>query len=122
MITRAIATENSSATILTRVLGADGNPVTRADVSAVTVKVWDRDGAALINTHTPDVADAIYDTLQLDPRWTFDSTGYNLAIDIPGADLPDGDTTYRIEIKLTPTSGDGIYVIVDLKTENILSE
>lgn len=120
---KAIVAENSATIILARVVGADGAPIVHADIVGFTVKVFDRDATDTPTySDTPDVAEVVYDELQVDARWSIDAIGYNLAIGLPGSALPIGDHNYRAEIKVTPVTGDAYYVLADLSAIEVLSE
>ena len=79
------AFKNGSLTALARVVGAGGANVRQADIdtAAYTVHLLDDgdpDGRTPVAGHTDvalPVAEVLFDTLQLDPIWTADTTGYN---------------------------------------------
>jgi hypothetical protein len=123
-ITKAIVIENSCATLLARIRAEDGSYPVQADISTVTCKVFDLDTSTEISpAPTFTAASTVFDTLQTsDPRWTVDATGFNFAAKLAGSNFPEGDTTYQVEIKITPVSGNAFYVVYDLDTFNLLSE
>lgn len=99
------AFEGSTATLLARITGEDGTPITAASVTAIAYEAWQipippeykigRDWKSLyVDTQTPvkivaaeddplDPVDVIFDTLQTDARWTKDAIGYNFAHVLP---------------------------------------
>ena len=111
--------KNGSATLLARVVGADGTPVQRADIASAEYGVYlleqdDPDAASAVAGHegvSIDVASLIYDALQTDAVWDVDETGYNFkhvldvsanqAFAVAGRD-------YRIVFELTPAAGQTI--------------
>lgn len=121
MIIKGIIIENSAVTLLAQIVDAEGDFIQRADVAAIGCKVFD-DSGELVASPTINVADAIHDTLQTDRRWGIDDTGYNLAAGLSGSNFPTGNTTYRVEIKITPVDGDAFYLVFDLRAVNIYSE
>ncbi len=115
-IVKGIVIEGSVAVPLGRVVLETGADAKQADISSVTVKVFDADTGALIGTTlTPAVAAVVYDTLQLDARWTQDTTGYNFAIPVSGSYFPEGDRNYRVEVKVTPVGADPFLMLFDLE-------
>ena len=113
--------KNGSATLLARVVGADGSAITQADITSALYTInltdeEDEDSWTPISGHDEAVvvvADTIYDALQTDDIWSVDSTGYNFkhvidrstyeAFEIAGE-------TYLVEFRLTPASGQVIVV------------
>ena len=116
--------QNSAVALLYRVLDISGEPITQAEVSALTCEVWDTNAGTLVNSPTLTVADCVFDTLQIDARWTAiggDTTGYNVAIELDGDNFPTGGTTYRIETKVTPAAGSTYYLPVEVFAQPIYS-
>lgn len=122
VITRAITIAESSVTLLARLQDAHSNDVLAEYVTSVAVKVFDKTLGTQTYTTTPTVSTVIFDTIQEDARWTVDGIGYNFAFTVPGSALPTGGTTYRVEILITPASGDPFFVLYDLQTISIFSE
>ena len=113
--------KNGSATLLARVVGADGSPVTQSDVASAKYTVTlldesDPDAATPVTGHTDvavAVASLIYDTLQNDDLWDVDDTGYNLkhVLDVSANQaFATAGRSYRITFELVPTSGQVILV------------
>lgn len=97
--------EDSAFSLMARV-HANGVNVTQAVVSAISIYVYDTaDGSQVGSEVTPVVASTIYDALQTDGRWAKDNVGYNFRWDASDSVLPNGGKEYRIEVKMTPTSG-----------------
>lgn len=97
--------EDSAFSLMARV-HANGANVTQSVVSSISIKVYDKSDGSLVGAElTPVVASTIFDTLQTDARWSNDNVGYNFRYDAADTILPDGGKTYRIEVKMTPTSG-----------------
>jgi hypothetical protein len=114
--------KNGSATLLARVVGADGSAITPSDVASAKYTVYrldedDPDAGTPIPGHT-DVAIApvsslIFDTLQNDALWDVDSTGYNFkhVLDVSANPaFAAAGRTYRVVFELTPTGGQVILV------------
>lgn len=105
---QSIGWEDTPATFLARVEGVAGDPITQAGLSGITYAVTDMagDGSTQVTTGTVTVATAISDSLVTgDSRWTRDETGYNFVATLPAAAFPNGNRTYRVELKFTETSG-----------------
>ena len=103
--------EASTATLLARVTGVDGEPIVQASLTTLSYEVWEipvpleyknRDWQSLyLNPTIPTkivsavsltIADVVFDTLQLDDRWAdLDAIGYNLAVPLPDTTFPLGD-------------------------------
>jgi len=117
--------ENSATVLLNRVELASGANAAQADIQSggIRVKVFNGTTEAPVGSdYLPAVGNVVYNTLQLDSRWTQDKTGYNFALPLAGSYFPDGQYVYFVEIKFTPTSGDPFYIIWHLQCQNILSE
>ena len=113
--------KNGSATLLARVVGADGSAVTQADVASAAYTVYlldenDPDAATAVTGHTDvsvDAASLIYDGLQADELWDVDEAGYNFKhiLDVSANDaFATAGRTYRIVFRLTPAAGQVILV------------
>ena len=113
--------KNGSATLLARVVGAQGAPVTQATVASAKYTAYlldenDPDSATAVAGHADvavDVASLIYDDLQNDDLWDVDDTGYNFkhVLDVSTHQVfTIAGRIYRIVFELTPTSGQVILV------------
>jgi hypothetical protein len=110
--------ENSPAVIRALVKKQDGTALTQATTTSITAKVFNIDSGGQVGSDiSADPATSVFDTLQ-----EGETTQYNLAIPIGGAYFPTGNTTYSIEIKVTPTTGDPFYIVVRHHARNIFSE
>ena len=111
--------EDSGVSLMARIQGEDAANITEADVSAVSRDVYARE--TLIGESTAlVVAGVVFDTLQTDARWTFDSTGYNFKDDIDETVFPNGDTVYRVEYLFTPTTGAKFHYVREVHTKNLV--
>ncbi|NQU23631.1 MAG: hypothetical protein HQ567_20300 [Candidatus Nealsonbacteria bacterium] len=115
------AFKNGSATLLARVVGADGAPITQADVASASYSVYllddrDADARAAVTGHDGvalSVASIVFNSLQTDSLWTVDATGYNFrhVLDASANQaLPTAGRRYLVEFTLTPNSGQVILV------------
>jgi hypothetical protein len=113
--------KNGSATLLARVVGALGTPVTQSDLASAKYTAYlldenDPDGAAPVAGHTDvtlDVASLVHDELQNDELWDVDDTGYNFrhTLDVSTYQVfTMAGRIYRIVFELTPTSGQIVLV------------
>lgn len=117
---------NSGVTLMARILGNAGTPITQASLSAITYTVRDITGQTTIAQDTAlTISSVVYDSLQQsDPRWDLDDSsnpgadnawGYNFLAVIPAADFAsytvNADTSevtphrYQVDVEFTPTSG-----------------
>jgi hypothetical protein len=83
----------------------EGNLILQADVSSISVKVFDVDGAQIGTTLTPSAASTIFDTLQTAATWGNLSRGGNFRYSVDGSYFPTGGTTNRVEVVITLTDG-----------------
>lgn len=113
--------KNGSATLLARVVGADGAPLTRASIASARYTVSllddrDPDAATPVLGHTAvtvSVASLIFDTLQNDDLWDVDTLGYNFKHVLNVLTHPAfaiAGRKYRIAFELTPPSGQIVLV------------
>ncbi len=113
--------KNGSAILLARVVGADGEAITRNTLAAIRYTVYllddqDPDQQTALDGHVAislSVAEAIYDTMQTDAIWTRDSIGYNFkhVLDVSAHQaFPIAGRSYRVVYELSPTSGQVILV------------
>lgn len=113
--------KNGSATLLARVVGAGGTPVTQADVASARYSVYllddnDPDAATPVAGHTAvavDVASLIHDSLQVDDLWDVDDTGYNFkhVLDVSAQQaFAVAGRSYRVVFELVPAAGQIILV------------
>ena len=118
---RGTVFKNGSATLLARVVGADGSVLTQSDVSTITYTVallddTDPDSEAAVDNHEDVacvVADTIFDTLQDDDLWDVDHEGYNFkhVLDVSSsAAFATAGRSYRITFTITPAAGQVILV------------
>lgn len=116
--------EDGGATFLARVLGNAGTAITQATITSITYAVYD------LSTTTPTtavisgtlvVASTVFDTLQTDARWTADSTGYNFLHAMPATAFPTGKHQYKVEYKVTPTSGAVFWIVFEGFAEGVLT-
>lgn len=113
--------KNGSATLLARVVGAAGTPITQSSLSSAKYTAYliddhDPDGDKAISEHTDvdvDLGGLIFDTLQTDELWDVDETGYNFKhiLDVSADQVFTlAGQSYRIVFTLTPTSGQATIV------------
>lgn len=87
----------SGVTLLARVLGANGEPITQATLTAVTAKVTNLNSGSTGAAITLTISSVVFDALQQsDPRWTFDSVhspgrdgrhGYNFCANLESSNF-----------------------------------
>lgn len=120
-ITQGQIIQNSAVELLARVIGQDGSPITAADVSTITCTIYDTTTGSSTGNVSLTTTDVVYDTLQLDARWTADQIGYNLAIGLDGNNFPTGGTVYRVECTVTPNDGSTYKLLWELNTQFVFT-
>ncbi len=110
------AMKNGSATLLARIVGADGANIVRADIDSIAYSIHllddqDADSRTAVTGHTDvslTVANVVFDSLQTDSLWTADSLGYNFlhVLDVSANDaFAIAGRRYLVEYRFTPTVG-----------------
>ena len=73
-VTTGVVVDASGVALFARVLGADGVPITQADIQSIAYTVTDLTLGTTLGTGTLPVASTVFNNLvQTDPRWTVDS-------------------------------------------------
>jgi hypothetical protein len=115
IIARGEFLESSGAVLIARVWDEDGVDITQADISAIAGYgyklvngVWTIISA--YNGVSIEPEDVVFNTLQSAPSWDPGGSGYNLRIVIPYTLFDTAGTQYRFNHKLTPVSGQQVYV------------
>jgi hypothetical protein len=107
------AFKNGSATLLARIVGAQGASVLPGDINAIKYTVY------LLDDQNPDsrtavaqhvgvslsAAEVLFATLQTDPMWTVDAIGYNFRHQLDVSAHPAfaiAGRRYLVEYQLTP--------------------
>jgi len=114
-------------TILARVMtwGAEEDtPIVQADISAITYSIYDASEAewqpvAGHQDQAVTVADCVFNTPQVDSRWTKDATGYNFRHTPPvgsAPPFPEPDRDYRVYYTFTPADGEPFVLGVGLRS------
>lgn len=115
--------EDAGATLMARIVGNSGAPITQAGITSIACKVIDLDGdtpATAVLTPSISVSAVISDTLQTtDTRWTADAMGYNFLHAMPATAFPSPRHRYVVQYTFTPTSGAVFVVEFDLKTRRV---
>ena len=120
--TNATIYEDTGITCMSRILGDDASAITQATTSAITLAVF-KNTKTGTPTYTASltVADVVFDSYQTNARWDKDSTGYNFLSAVIASVFDDGDATYRLEFKFTPTSGSQYFVIFEIDTVEVFT-
>lgn len=113
---RASIWEDGGAFLAARILGNNGAYLTQATTSSITYLIYDVTAGAEITSGSLTISSVIFDTLQTDGRWTEDTTGYNFGYAAAASAFATPDHTYRVEFKITPTSGQVFFVVFELIT------
>jgi hypothetical protein len=126
MATAAIVTtgtvwQGNPARLMRRVVGINNQDLTQASVSSIAYKTFEDtagDPYAVVASGSLTVATVIFDTRQTE-SWTQDELGYNFRWDSPGALYPKGNTVYRVEVTLTPTTGDAFAMVFKVTAKDL---
>lgn len=111
--------EDSTAVMLARVVGADGDAIVQADIETITCKVMTLAGTVVVSP-TVTVNTAVFDTLQTGDEWTEDAIGYNFRHALPVTAVPNGGTIYQVEYIFTAADESVFPVVYRITTENLL--
>lgn len=99
--------EDSGASPMARVVGNDGANIVQADITSIHRSIYNAATGTEIEADTAlTVANVVFDTLQTDSRWGYDTTGYNFRDSVPASKFAAGSQVYQIEYKFTPASGE----------------
>jgi hypothetical protein len=106
---------------MARVLGNDGATIVQSDISAIHRSIYDAaTGVAVEEGASLTVADVMFDVLQRDGRWTYDTIGYNFRDDVPATTFATGGEVYRIEYTFTPCAGGVWHIAFQLTAAGVL--
>lgn len=127
-IITGVVTAQSGVTLMARILGNSGRPITQASLLSITYKVRDLFDLISLGTGTFTISTTVFDDLQQgDPRWTRDSEhspgpdfahGYNFLATLPASLFPTavydvdpetGDVTrhrLQVDVTFTPVTGE----------------
>ena len=112
--------EDTGATLMSRIVGDDGEYIEQGDFGTITYAIYIDGTTAAVDSGTLTVADVVYDALQTsDARWTVDTTGYNFKHTVAATIFDTGDATYRIEFKFAPTGVEPFFVVFKVVTVEI---
>lgn len=115
--------EDGGYTMMSRILGASASAIVQADISSISISVFDLDNSnSTAQAATAlTVSSVVFNTLQTDARWTKDSTGYNFRYTIPASTFATGEHNYLAEVKFTPASGEVFWVKRKIYAHGVLT-
>ena len=119
--TLATIYEDTGVTCMSRILGDDAAAITQATTSAIVLNAFKNTSTTPTYTASLTVADVVFDSYQTDARWSKDATGYNFRYSAIASIFDDGDATFRLEFKFTPTSGSVYFVIFEIDTVEVFT-
>jgi hypothetical protein len=121
-IISAVVWEDSGASLMAKLTGNDAALITQATIDSISYKVFDSaDLSTIITSGSLTVSTVVFNTLQLDARWTADTLGYNFRHDAPKEFFQEGGVTYRVEYKFIPVSGEQFWAIFRVKAKAVYS-
>jgi hypothetical protein len=98
--------EDSSVPLRCRIQKADesGSPAVQSDFASIVLSVYDlaNPRRKVVSDVTLSISSVIYNALQ---AWSVDSTGCNFIYVTLPAHMPQGERTYRFDVKFTFTNG-----------------
>lgn len=109
---------NSSIILMARLITSAGEYITQSDIDSITLTAYDlEDPYPSTYSATLSIANTIFDTLQTNSLlWDGDETGFNFKYVLPGSVLENSNTTYQIEITISPTNGEDFVIIYRIET------
>lgn len=130
------AVARSGVTLMARVLGHEGRPITRASLTSIEFTIGELTTATAVASGTCVVSNTVFDDLQQsDPRWTQDSAanpgadgrwGYNFAATLEATNFAlttlaaeddlAAPRSYQIDLVFTPVSGQPWRVVFIITT------
>jgi len=113
---QGVVFKNGTATLLARIVGSDAAAINQADIDSIAYSVYqldesDPNAATVIPGHdnvSLSVSDVVFNTLQVDARWTIDSVGYNFRHEIDVSTSPAFTVAgpyFQVRYELTPIVG-----------------
>lgn len=123
-IITGIVSAKNDITLLARIVGQNGQPITQSSLSAITYAIRDRTNGTTITSGSLTIANVVFNALQQsDARWTKDSEaapgadglwGYNFLADFAGSNFPGRtaseseslpDISYRVDVQFATSGG-----------------
>jgi hypothetical protein len=122
-IIEASVIERSVSVFLARLIAPSGSNVVKSDLSSVVVDIYDTTNLPSIKTYSSslNISEIIYDTLQLDGRWTVDKKGYNFAHQMPSSVFSSTSKKYQVQYRFTLVNGNLFTSLYRITVENIHS-
>lgn len=112
--------EDSSVILMARIEDIEKALITIASVDTITLAVSATDGSGTPTGPNVVVADQVFDTPELNAKWTKDAIGYNFIHTLLPADIPDGDKTYRAEFEFTDTVGIVSQIVFEIDAKDLI--
>lgn len=110
--------EDSSVNLRARIQKADetGDAAVQSDIDSIVLSVYDlaNPRRKIVPDVTLAVASVIYTTLQTPATWTIDTTGYNFLYTSLPAHMPQGDRTYRFDVRVAFANGSVVHMAWDV--------
>lgn len=104
--------EDSNPVFLARIRGQDGNYITQSSLSSITPYITL--GSTITTLTALTISSVVFDTLQVDARWTVDTIGYNFRHTLPAIAFPTGDRIYRLEYKFVTSASEVFPVVTNI--------
>ena len=104
---------------MARVYGNTGAVITQASLTSITCTVYNQATEVSVSSPTVTVSTSVFDTLQTDGRWTYDSTGYNFRFEIAASVLASPNVVHIVHFIFDPTSGENYGVGFEVTTKGI---
>lgn len=124
LVTKAVVHEDTSVTLLARVMVDASNtltPAVQADFSAIAYQVYNA-GTQVTTSTSLTIASVIYNTLQTGTIWGVDDTGFNFKATIAAGSFPAGNQVYTVEVKFTLAGGNVFFGVAEVHTSDLQSQ
>ena len=120
------AFKNGSAILMARIVDSSGQNVQQSGIDLIEYSIFELDpcrpdNLTVVAGHdgvSLDVADVVFNSLQVGGLWTVDEVGYNFRheIDVSAAEaFPKAGVQYQVRYELVPTSGQKTIVRFQLR-------
>lgn len=116
-IASAVVWAKSGPTMMARAVGNNISNLTQSTVSSITYRVSNEVGDVTVDSGSLTASAVIFNTLQTDDRWTFDSTGYNFRYAMNKNQLPEAGV-FIATFMIVPTTGEQFPIVFRLDAQD----
>lgn len=112
-----VVNEGSACVLLARVIKADNTPIKQSEIDSISfssAKVGST--GAVVGPTALAKSEVVFDSLQLDSRWTADRVGFNFSYSPSVAAYPEGDADYLLLVTIQPNAGEPLVLRFQVHT------